>query len=264
MDFISEFLKYSKNRGKINRTTLEIYRKDLEDFDGFIVDKDLLNINEKDILNFIEMLKLKYSDRSVYRKLTAIKSFYKYLVQNRIIENFPLREIELPTKIKKETLPLEKWEINRVLEVCDKENYAEKRDYIVIKLLYETGFKIGDILNLEIENLKTSDYRTIILNSDFKILTEKLSMELSEELKNFVEVDLKKMYTDRNKIFAELSRQNFRMRFINYGKKAGLRREIFPNMIKKTVFEEKIKGDNDLTLIERIREIYMKTQIGDE
>lgn len=47
----------SKENGKINSSTLEIYRKDIEDFDGFIVGKDLLDVETQDIINYIEELR---------------------------------------------------------------------------------------------------------------------------------------------------------------------------------------------------------------
>jgi integrase/recombinase XerD len=49
MDLIKEFLDNSKNIGKINSNTLEIYRKDIEDFDGFIVGKELIDATSQDI-----------------------------------------------------------------------------------------------------------------------------------------------------------------------------------------------------------------------
>ena len=263
MDFINEFLKNSKENGKINSSTLEIYRKDLEDFDGFIVDKDLIDVKTQDIVNYIEELRKKYSDMSIYRKISSIKSFYKYLLKNKIIDETPIKDIELSTRVKKVTEPLEKWELKRILDICN-ESYEERRDSLVIKLLYETGFKIGDILNLERDNLERYGYRIINIRSASKILNQKISEELAQELKYFVEELLPKMYTNRNKIFQELTRESFRVRFIAYGKRAELTREISPSMIKKIIVEEKTRDEEGLSFIDRIREQYMKIGIGDD
>lgn len=263
MDFINEFLKNSKENGKINSSTLEIYRKDLEDFDGFIVDKDLIDVKTQDIVNYIEELRKKYSDMSIYRKISSIKSFYKYLLKNKIIDETPIKDIELSTRVKKVTEPLEKWELKRILDICN-ESYEERRDSLVIKLLYETGFKIGDILNLERDNLERYGYRIINIRSASKILNQKISEELSQELKYFVEELLPKMYTNRNKIFQELTRESFRVRFIAYGKRAELTREISPSMIKKIIVEEKTRDEEGLSFIDKIREQYMRIGIGDD
>ncbi len=263
MDFINEFLKNSKENGKINSSTLEIYRKDLEDFDGFIVGKDLIDVEIQDIISYIEELRKKYSDMSIYRKVSSIKSFYKYLLKSKIIDESPVKDIELPTRVKKVTEPLEKWELKRILDVCN-ETYEERRDSLVIRLLYETGFKIGDILNLERDNLERYGYKIINIRSASKILNQKISEELSQELKYFVEELLPKMYTNRNKIFQELTRESFRVRFIAYGKRAELAREISPSMIKKIIVEEKTRDEEGLSFIDKIREQYMRIGIGDD
>ena len=263
MDFINEFLIDSKANGRINSSTLEIYRKDIEDFDGFIIGKDLIDVETQDLVNYIEELKKKYSDMSIYRKMSSLKSFYRYLLKAKIIDVNPTKDIELPNRVKKVTEPLEKWELKRILDVCD-ETYEGKRDSLVIKLLYETGFKIGDILNLEKDELSKYEYKIINIRSASKILNQKISESLSKELKFFSERLLPNMYTNRNKLFQELTREGFRVRFIGYGKKAELERDISPNMIKKIVTEEKIRDEDGVSLIDKIREQYMRIGIGDD
>ena len=263
MDFINEFLIDSKANGRINSSTLEIYRKDIEDFDGFIIGKDLIDVETQDLVNYIEELKKKYSDMSIYRKMSSLKSFYRYLLKAKIIDVNPTKDIELPNRVKKVTEPLEKWELKRILDVCD-ETYEGKRDSLVIKLLYETGFKIGDILSLEKDELSRYEYKIINIRSASKILNQKISESLSKELKFFSERLLPNMYTNRNKLFQELTREGFRVRFIGYGKKAELERDISPNMIKKIVTEEKIRDEDGVSLIDKIREQYMRIGIGDD
>lgn len=263
MDFINEFLVDSKANGRINSSTLEIYRKDIEDFDGFIIGKDLIDVETQDLVNYIEELKKKYSDMSIYRKMSSLKSFYRYLLKAKIIDVNPTKDIELPNRVKKVTEPLEKWELKRILDVCD-ETYEGKRDSLVIKLLYETGFKIGDILSLEKDELSRYEYKIINIRSASKILNQKISENLSKELKFFSERLLPNMYTNRNKLFQELTREGFRVRFIGYGKKAELERDISPNMIKKIVTEEKIRDEDGVSLIDKIREQYMRIGIGDD
>lgn len=263
MDFINEFLVDSKANGRINSSTLEIYRKDIEDFDGFIIGKDLIDVETQDLVNYIEELKKKYSDMSIYRKMSSLKSFYRYLLKAKIIDVNPTKDIELPNRVKKVTEPLEKWELKRILDVCD-ETYEGKRDSLVIKLLYETGFKIGDILSVEKDELSRYEYKIINIRSASKILNQKISENLSKELKFFSERLLPNMYTNRNKLFQELTREGFRVRFIGYGKKAELERDISPNMIKKIVTEEKIRDEDGVSLIDKIREQYMRIGIGDD
>lgn len=258
MDWINNFLENSKNLGTINTKTLEIYRKDIEDFDGFIAPLDLIDISEKEIISYIHELKKHYSEKSIYRKMSSIRSFYKYLLKNRIIDISPLREVELPNEIKNKTLPLKEWEITNIIDVLD-ESYEEKRDKMIILLLVDTGVKIGDILNLEEEKLKLTNYEIINIKSGSNTYNIKLSNKISKKLKEFCE-----NYKKDNKIFNEVTREAFRVRFKIYAKRANIKRKVSPNMIKKMIIENKLRDDEELPLIQKIREEYMRIKIGDD
>lgn len=263
MDFVKEFLEESKENGKLTEITLDMYQRDIKDFKEFIGEKDWLDVEREDILSYIEMLKRHYSDRSIYRKVSSLKSFYKYLVQKRIIDFIPMGDIELPKLQKFVPRVLEQYELNRILEQCG-ESFEEHRDSIIIRLLCETGLKISDILELEREILKTYEYKKIAAMSGKRVISEPISEKLGAELKEHMEI-VEKVFPDDKRIFVGLSRQGFRARFMAYGKKAGIEQEIFPNMIKRISAEIKDKEErSDLPLWEQIREVYMKIGIGDD
>ena len=65
-------------------------------------------------------------------------------------------------------------------------------------------------------------------------------------------------------MFPELSRQNFRARFIAYGKKAGIDHEVSPNMIKKANSQYRESEEGRETLLEKIKKVYLEIGIGDD
>ncbi|MDU1910977.1 tyrosine-type recombinase/integrase [Fusobacterium sp.] len=261
MDFVKEFLETSKENGRIIDTTHEMYQRDLKDFKEFIGEKDWIDIDNDDILKYIEKLKDKYSERSIYRKVSSLKSFYRYLLQKRIVDFMPMKEIELPKLQKTAIKVLELQELNRILEQCGN-SFEDKRDNLVIRLLCETGLKINDILEIEKDMLETYEYKNITTTKGKRVYSESISEKLGIDLKNYVEM-LKN--PEEKRVFGQLSRQGFRARFISYGKKAGIKQEISPNMIKRISVEIKDKHENDdISFIEKIREAYMKIGIGDD
>lgn len=261
MDFVKEFLETSKENGKITDTTHEMYQRDLKDFKEFLGEKEWLDVSNEDILKYIEELKKKYSDRSIYRKVSSLKSFYRYLLQKRIIDFMPVGEIELPKLQKAPARILELQELNRVLEQCG-DTFEGKRDSLVIRLLCETGLKINDILEIEKDTLETYEYKNITATRGKRIYSEPISEKLGSDLKNYIEM---LGNTEEKRVFGQLSRQGFRARFISYGKKAGIKQEISPSMIKRISIEIKDKIENDdVSFIEKMREVYMKIGIGDD
>lgn len=261
MDFVEEFLEISRENGKITDTTYEMYQRDLKDFKEFLGEKEWINVDNNDILKYIEDLKNKYSDRSIYRKVSSLKSFYRYLLQKRIIDFMPMKKIELPKLQKAPVRVLELRDLNRVLEQCG-DSFEGKRDSLIIRSLCETGLKISDILEIEKDMLETYEYKKITTTKGKRVFSEPISKKLGSDLKDFIEM-LKN--TEEKRVFGELSRQGFRARFISYGKKAGIKQEISPSMIKRISVEIKDKHENnDLPFIEKIREAYMKIGIGDD
>lgn len=259
VDFIKIFLEKAEDLGKINKKTLELYRKDIEDFDGYIYEKNLLDIEPIDIMNYIEKLKSDYSERSVNRKISSLRSFYRFLIKEKIIEKNPFLNIVLPDRVEKNTFPLERWEIKNILDICN-ESYEEKKDKMIIELLYHTGLKIGDILSLELEDLERVDYKLVTYKSGKNTDIKKLDIEISQKLRKYVEEN--KMYIDNN-IFSGVTRENFRVRFKKYGKKAKIDRDITPSMIGKIKINE-IEDEREEVKLSKIKEIYMKIGIGDE
>lgn len=110
--------------------------------------------------------------------------------------------------------------------------------------------------------LETYEYKNITAAKGKRLYSEPISEKLGSDLKKYIEM-LKN--PEEKRVFGQLSRQGFRARFISYGKKAGIKQEISPNMIKKISIEIKGKyGNDDISFIEKIREAYMKIGIGDD
>lgn len=265
IDFIKKFFDEAIENKRFAQSTLDMYSRDLNEFKVFLEERkidDILEINNDIILKYIEKLKTQYSDRSIYRKISSLKTFYKYLLQNRIIEFLPIQNIELPKLQKFVPKTLELYELNMILEKCG-ESYEGIRDSLIIKLLYETGLQINDILNLNRDILRRYEFKKIVVTRGKNIFSENISQELGESLKEFLSV-IEEVFPDEERVFPDLSRQSFRARFISYGKKAGIKYEVSPNLIKKINPEVKERNEDKEELLGKIREAYFKIGIGDD
>ncbi len=259
-DYIVNLMK----KGRVSEETIEIYKNEIEDFLKFIGNDDILKVRPLKIMNYVQFLKKNFSDSSVKRRLASINGFFKYLLKTEKINCNPTEGINVKIEVKPIKSKVEIGEINSILDFCP-ENSKGKRDKLVIELLRTSGLKINEILEIKISD--------IIKNKEINILkkTGKVVIHLEEKeslsLKEFIEefrnqIDEKK----ENYLFKELTRQNFRARFIKYCKLAGIEEEISPIEIKKTVKEMIIAKEKkeSPSYMDKIREIYMKIGIGDE
>ncbi|MGL5088974.1 MAG: tyrosine-type recombinase/integrase [Cetobacterium sp.] len=263
MELLKDFLKYKSDSKSLKKETLDLYFGDMKDFEEFSK-KDVLNIEKKDILKYIEFLKKNYQQNSILRKISTIKIFYRYLLEKRMIDENPTDGITIEKAPEKELETLEIWEINNILDIC-KKDFKGTRDRLVIKLLVETNLSINDILKIKISDLELYSYQ-FVFNED-KGSKVKISEELSNESKIYVnEVREKLSSGNSNLVFYGFTRQSFRARFIALGKKCDIEREITPNMLRNTL-KTMVKYNDEINeeqFLLDLKELYFKIGIGDD
>lgn len=263
MELLENFIKYKADSKSLKKETLDLYHGDIKDFESFI-EKDFLDIRKEDILKYIEFLKKNYQPNSILRKVSTIKTFYKYLLEKRLINDNPSDGIVIEKAPEKELETLEIWEINNILDTCGKD-YKGVRDRLLIKLLVETNLSINDILKIKISDLELVSYK--IIYSDEKGEKIGISDKLSKELENYIkEVRTHLVGGNSNLVFYGFSRQSFRARFISLGKKCGIEREITPNMLRNTL-KTMVKCSDEINeeqFFLDLKEKYFKIGIGDD
>lgn len=263
MELLENFIKYKADSKSLKKETLDLYHGDIKDFESFI-EKDFLDIRKEDILKYIEFLKKNYQPNSILRKVSTIKTFYKYLLEKRLINDNPSDGIVIEKAPEKELETLEIWEINNILDTCGKD-YKGVRDRLLIKLLVETNLSINDILKIKISDLELVSYK--IIYNDEKGEKIGISDELSKELENYIkEVRSHLVGGNSNLVFYGFSRQSFRARFISLGKKCGIEREITPNMLRNTL-KTMVKCSDEINeeqFFLDLKEKYFKIGIGDD
>lgn len=154
---VERFVKFLENQQK-SHFTIIAYKKDLEQFVGFLGTRekqDIRDIKKEDIEAFTKnLLEKNYTKKSVSRKLNSIRTFFRFLKQEGIIEQNPSLEVSHPKYTQAPPRILSKLEY-RALRDFAKE---DPRTYALVEVLLQTGIKIG-----ELANLRVSDFQDGIL-----------------------------------------------------------------------------------------------------
>jgi integrase/recombinase XerC len=155
---IDAFEKYLKAGRNFSQHTLRAYSKDMYDFLLFLQKKQL-NIFETgkyDIREFLEELNKKtLSKATLTRKFASLRTFYKFLIINNLVEKNPLENMSGPKKDKKVPSFLTENEMQVLFNIPN----IKLRDRVMIEVLYSCGLRIEELMNL---NLKDIDF---ILNT---------------------------------------------------------------------------------------------------
>lgn len=161
---IDSFLNMMTAQIGASGNTVEAYRRDLEQFTDLCPQKDLGKITERDIAEVIRELTQKgYAAKSVARKISAIKDYFKFLFSEKEISSNPSADIQAPRQEK----PLPKFltveEIRRLMETAAAgTSLAFQRLAVMLELMYACGLRVSELVSLP-ENCINFDKKLILV-----------------------------------------------------------------------------------------------------
>jgi len=155
--YLKTFLNFLIYEKGFSRLTCSAYKKDLEQFFAY-VKKYPEDIKKRDVDDFSEHLRKAEQEYStISRKLAAIKAFYKFLVQDDIIPDSPVEDIDLPKLAKILPKSLTKIEIKKFILSIEPIEPEDHRDKALLELLYASGMRISELINLKMEDVALTD-----------------------------------------------------------------------------------------------------------
>ncbi|CAA0258785.1 Tyrosine recombinase XerC [Tenacibaculum maritimum] len=200
---IEAFLEYVSYEKNYSKHTVLAYRKDLIAFRDFCIieyeQEELKEIHYGQIRKWIvAMVSQKISNRSINRKISALKSFYKFLQKIEEIEINPLAKHKALKTEKKIQIPFTKEEVNQVIDnISKEESFVGTRDRLIVELLYSTGMR-----RIELVNLKETDVD--IYSKTIKVMGKRNKERIIPLLPSVFET-LKKYRKLKNKIAIKIN-----------------------------------------------------------
>ena len=152
--FIERFLQYLQFEKRVSPHTLTAYRKDLDQFSGFLKKMDL-NADEVEyghVRSFmVDLLDEDIEPQTINRKLSALRSFYKFLLREQFISHNPMLQIKAQKSPKRLPVTAETAKLDMLLdsENVFPDSFAGLRDKLVIELLFGTGIRLAELITLK-------------------------------------------------------------------------------------------------------------------
>ncbi|OQY08408.1 MAG: integrase, partial [Fusobacteriia bacterium 4572_132] len=250
---IQDFIDHLSFEKGLAENTIKAYKKDIMLFFDFLQNKSYSDVKEKEILNYIEIMKKKYKNNSIYRKITSIKVFFYYLFENSMIEFLPTDHLE---GIKKgmylpEILSIE--EIKDIINAIDNSKQG-KRDKIITKLLIATGARISEILGLEIGNIDENFQYIRVFGKGSKFRIIPLYKEVQQDLIFYIENIRKTIIKDETStyVFPNMTRQNYWKKLKKYAENAKIEKNIYPHIFRHSVATGMMENGADIRVVQEI------------
>lgn len=195
---------------------------------------------------------------SVFRKMEAVKSFYKFLMIEERIQDDPTRFIKSPKLAQKVPEQLSPEEVNRLL-TYPVENFAEARAVMMVELLYAAGLRISELLGLRLENINTQEGWVMAFGKGGKQRLVPIHPACAVRVKRFMdlraayfagrEVDSEVFLNNRGK---KLSRISAWKDLADLGRKANISRPLHPHLFRHTFASHMLQGGADLRSLQEM------------
>jgi tyrosine recombinase xerC len=184
---IDKFLEYIQQEKRYSPNTITSYRKDLEDFLSFLMDREgleeLQKAEKKMVRNFIVFLSEKgLTKRSINRKISTLKSFYAFLQRISLIGVSPVEGISTLKFYPEKQIPFSKEEMQELTVILES-GQVELLDRLIIEVLYQTGMRRAELCDLLLENVHFYRNEITVIGKGNKQRIVPVSPILMKELK---------------------------------------------------------------------------------
>lgn len=252
---IIDYLEYLKYERKLSSNTFESYRENLVNFAKFFPKKDILKITKEEIRNFLYNMEKSAKTKAHY--LTVLNSFYNYMIICNKLDNNPCQAIKMPKLEKKlpEYLTIE--EVDRLLDINCR-NPLDYRNKAMLEVLYGTGTRISELVNLKFSQIDFDDCIIRIMGKGKKERIVPMNDVAIEYLKLYIEQYrpfLEKKPTEDvflNKNGSAISRIGFFKILKKLCQDANIKKDVSPHTLRHSFATHLLNNGVDLRIIQEL------------
>jgi len=211
---INQFILYIDKERKFSKNTIRGYKKDLIQFDEFLSKYDtslnFLNIDKTAIQFYIQNCSKKnMADKTLLRKVSTIKSFFRYLTQENLIDYNISNLIPSPKVAKKIPHYLSKNKIKELMSLPDLSTKKGLMHKSILEIFYSTGLRISELAEIKTKNLDLNKNILKVLGKGNKERIVIIGKIASESIKNYLRVSKNSdniyLYPSSNKMNSHMS-----------------------------------------------------------
>lgn len=257
MEYLTVELGLSVNTRQAYERDLRLFCKTL----GFKNSDALVNVSREQITGYMTQLKEKgLAAATIARKLAAIKAFYRFMTAEGYMDANPAEVVEAGTKGIKLPRVLSEDEVVRLLNQPDITTADGFRDRTMLEVLYATGMRVSELINLTLELVDLNMKYIIAFGKGSKERIVPLGSVAAEFLQQYLEkVRPKLTHADRNTniVFLafgghELTRQRFWQIIRAYGRKANINKALTPHILRHSFATHLLDNGADLRSVQEL------------
>lgn len=260
-EMLAGFLNQLKFEKRASAHTVKSYQRDIGRLSNYCNEKLILSwidLKQHDIRAHIAARHRKgMSSKSLQRELSAIRSFYTFLLKNNLSEINPAQHIKAPKQARKLPKTLDVDQVNGLLE-AGTSSALEIRDLAMFELFYSSGLRLSELSSLDTADLDLAD-RSLLVRSGkggkSRLLpigskaVKAIDNWLQERPKNVTVPDAALFVTTKGR---RLGRRSIELRLAQWCKKKGLQEHIHPHMLRHSFASHLLESSQDLRAVQEL------------
>ena len=262
MNNLDKYIDYLLYEKAYSKHTILNYKDDILEYLDFLKLEELEyeNIVYEDLRYYLVYLKdnKKNSNSSIDRKISALRGFYKYLVNLKILEVNPFDIVSGPKKEKKLPRYFEYNELEELFNSVDISSVIGRRDRLILELLYATGVRVSEMIEIKVSDIDISNRNINIIGKGNKERIVKFGEYCLDAINDYLDNSYNKLninninYLFLNSRGSKLTDRGVRYILDNLIKKTSLNKKISPHMLRHSFATHLLNNGADLLTVQKL------------
>lgn len=256
-----QFLDNLRLQRRLSEHTVKSYQRDLQQLIGYCQQGDITDWNEvkaRDIRQCIAMLHRQgISGRSIQRFLSAVRSFYHYLMRQGLVQSNPAQAVQAPKTEKRLPSTLDVDQMTALLDRTSSETFISCRDRAIMELFYSSGLRLAELAGLDLRDVDFGDQLVYVLGKGNKERSCPIGSEAIKALKRWLEKRDETGFYQQSALFItqqgrRLGERSIQQRLSYWGKKQGISDRVHPHRLRHAFASHMLESSGDLRAVQEL------------
>jgi integrase/recombinase XerC len=261
IQFLNDFLDQLTVEKRASQHTIKSYNRDLNHLKNYCINKEIscwIDLTQTDIRSHIGLRHRKgLSSASLQRELSAIRSFFDFLLKKNLANINPTQAIKAPKQDRKLPKTLDVDQINGLLEAgCN--SPIEIRDVAIFELFYSSGLRLSELTALNLNDIDLTDNSLIVRSGKGgKSRVLPIGSKAVIALNNWLQLRLNNVLASESALFTSsrgtrLGQRSIELRLSQWCKKKGINTHVHPHMLRHSFASHLLESSQDLRAVQEL------------